>query len=123
MSQLMRLWYLSLRRPAKTQASLRIRAISPDLSLFAHMKYGRRRRVWPKIGHLSPLDIAAHMRLKNEFTEAEKYHDLMRWLKWENRNNKKLHQNKKEKNYISILLPFLYFSLCTVHINMLYRQN
>ena len=39
LSQLMRLWYLSHRRPAKAQASLRIRAVSPDPSLFAHMKY------------------------------------------------------------------------------------
>ena len=32
----MRLWYLSHRRPAKVQARLRIRADSPDPSLFAH---------------------------------------------------------------------------------------
>ena len=32
----MRLWYLSHRRPAKAQASLRIRAVSPEPSLFAH---------------------------------------------------------------------------------------
>ena len=56
MSQLMRLWYLSHRRPAKAQASLRIRAVSPEHSLFAHMKYGSRRRVRPKIRHLAPLD-------------------------------------------------------------------
>ena len=47
-SQLMRLWYLSHRRPAKAQASLRIRAVSPEPSLFAHMTYGRKRRVRPK---------------------------------------------------------------------------
>ena len=39
-SQLMRLWYLSHRRPTKAQVSLRIRAVSPEPSLFAHMKYG-----------------------------------------------------------------------------------
>ena len=58
-SQLMRLWYLSHRRPAKVQASLRIRAVSPETSLFAHMKYGSRRRVRPKIRHLAPLDGCA----------------------------------------------------------------
>ena len=68
----MRLWYLPHRRPAKAQASLRIRTISPEPSLFAHMKYGR---VRPKIRHLAPL------RLKNEFTEEEKYHNLKGWLK------------------------------------------
>ena len=33
------------RWPAKAQASLRIRAVSPEPALFAHMKYGSRRRV------------------------------------------------------------------------------
>ena len=56
MSQLMRLWYFSHRRPAKAQASLRICAVSPEPSLFAQMKYGSRRRVRPKIRHLAPLD-------------------------------------------------------------------
>ena len=55
--QLMRLWYLSHRRPAK--ASLLIRAVSPEPSPFAHMKYGSRRRFRPKIRHLAPLDGCA----------------------------------------------------------------
>ena len=42
MSQLMRLWYLSHRQLAKAQASLRICAVSPEPSLFAHIKYGSR---------------------------------------------------------------------------------
>ena len=71
----LRLWYLSLRRPAKAQASLRICAVSPEPSLFAHMKYGSSRRVWPKIRHL-----AAHVHLKKEFMEDEKCHNLSRWL-------------------------------------------
>ena len=73
----MRLWYLSHRRPAKAQVSLRIPAVSPELSLFAHMKYGSRRRVRQKIW---PHWMAAHACLKNEFTEDEKCHNLMRWL-------------------------------------------
>ena len=77
MSQLMRLWHLSHRRPAKAQASLRICAVSPEPSLFAHIKYGSRRRVWPKIWHLAPLDICACV--FEEFTEDdEKCHNLMR---------------------------------------------
>ena len=59
MSQLIRLWYLSHRRPAKAQVSLWICAVSPELSLFAHMKYGSRRRVWPKMRHLAPVDGCA----------------------------------------------------------------
>ena len=55
MSQLMRLWYLSHRRPAKAQGSLRIRAASPEPLLFANMKYGNRGRIRPKIRNLAPL--------------------------------------------------------------------
>ena len=39
LSQLMKLRYLSHRRQAKAQASLRFRAVSPEPSLFAHMEY------------------------------------------------------------------------------------
>ena len=59
LSQLMRLWYLSHRRPAKAQASLCIRAVSPEPSLFAHTKFERRRSFQRKIRHLAPLDVCA----------------------------------------------------------------
>ena len=59
----MRLWYLSPRQPAKAQASLRIRTLSPEPSLFAHMKYGSKQRVRPKIRHLAPLDGWLRMRI------------------------------------------------------------
>ena len=59
MSPLMRLWYLSHRRPAKAQTSLHIRAVWPEPSLFAYMKYGSKRRVRPKIRHLALLDGCA----------------------------------------------------------------
>ena len=52
----MRLWCLSHRRPAKAQTSLRIRAVSPEPSLFALMKYGSKRKVRLKIRYLAPLD-------------------------------------------------------------------
>ena len=55
----MRLWYSSNRQPAKAQASLRIRAVSPEPSLSTHMKYGSRWRVRPKIRHVAPLDGCA----------------------------------------------------------------
>ena len=77
-SQIMKLWYLSHRRPAKAQARLR-RAVSPEPSLFTHMKYGHGRRVRAKLRHLTPLDgWACH--LKNAFTENETYHNIMIWL-------------------------------------------
>ena len=70
--QLMRFWYLSHRRKVEAQASLRISAVSPEPSRFAHMKYGRRKRVrrerqW----------IAAHACLKIKFTEGGKCYNLM----------------------------------------------
>ena len=71
----MKLWYLSHRRPGKAQAIKRIRACSPEPSLFAHMKYGSRRRGQPKIKHLAPLDGCTYA--FREFTENEKYHNLM----------------------------------------------
>ena len=55
----MRLWYLAHRRPAKAQANLRIRTVSSESSLFAHMKYGSRRRARPKIRHQALLDGCA----------------------------------------------------------------
>ena len=59
MSQRVRFWSLSHRRLAKAQASLRIRTVTPEPLLFAHMKYGSRQRVQPKIRHLAPLDDCA----------------------------------------------------------------
>ena len=50
---------ISHRRPAKAQASLRIRSVSPEPSLFAHMRYQSRRRDRRKIRHLAPLDGCA----------------------------------------------------------------
>ena len=69
-SQLMRLWYLSYGRPVKAQASLRIHTVSPEPSLFAHMKYGSRRRARPKIRHLAPLHVwrTSFCRTKNTIT-------------------------------------------------------
>ena len=55
MSQLMGLWYLSHRRPAKAQESLRISAVSTEPLPFAHMKYERTQRIQQKIRHLTPL--------------------------------------------------------------------
>ena len=77
MSQLMRLWYLSHRRPEKAQASLRIRAVSPEPSVFVHIKYGCRQSVRPNTRHLAPLDGCTCAFEKKEFTEDEKYHNLV----------------------------------------------
>ena len=56
MSQFMRIWYLSHMRAAKAQVRLRIRAVSPEPSLLAHSKKGRRWRLRLKVRHLAPLD-------------------------------------------------------------------
>ena len=61
LSQLMRLWYLSLRRTGKARARLHIHAIWPEPSLYAHIKYGRKWRVWPKIRRVAPVDCCACM--------------------------------------------------------------
>ena len=56
MSQLLRLWYLSHRRPAKAQASLHIRAVSPEPSLFEHMDYGIINAVSPEPSLFAHMD-------------------------------------------------------------------
>ena len=50
----------SYRRQANAQASLRIRAVSPELSLVVHIQYGKRRRVRPNIRYLAPLHGCAY---------------------------------------------------------------
>ena len=66
--------------PIGDQASLHICSVSPEPSLFAHMRYGSRQRVQPKIRHLACW-MAAHARLNIGLTEDEKCHNLMNWLK------------------------------------------
>ena len=65
MSQLMRLRYLSHRQPAKAQASLRTRAVSPEPSLFAHISMEVDERSDQKSDNW-PHWTAAHARLNNE---------------------------------------------------------
>ena len=49
----------SHRWPSKAQANLRIHTVSPEPLLSAHMKYGSRQKVRPKISHLAALDGCA----------------------------------------------------------------
>ena len=73
----MRLWYLSHKQPARTQTSLRIRAVLPQPSLFAHMEVDKGPN---QKSDIHPNWMAAHARLKNEFLEDEKCHNPMNWL-------------------------------------------
>ena len=51
-----RIWYLSLMRATKVQASLRIRAVSPEPSLLAHTSSESRGTFWQKTRSLAPLN-------------------------------------------------------------------
>ena len=51
-----RIWYLSPMRAAKVQASLRIRAVSPEPSLLAHTSSESRRTFRQKARSLVPLN-------------------------------------------------------------------
>ena len=51
-----RIWYLSLMRVAKVQASLRIRAVSPNPSLLAHTSSESRGTFRQKTRSLAPLN-------------------------------------------------------------------
>ena len=70
-----RLWYLSHRRPVKAQVSLGIRTTAFAI---------RTHKLWKQMKDQTKTQTASPTgwRLKNEFTEDEKYHNLMRWLKY-----------------------------------------
>ena len=56
MGRAKRIWYLSLMRAAKVQASLRIRAVSPEPSLLAHTSSESRGTFRQKARSLAPLN-------------------------------------------------------------------
>ena len=66
MSSVKRIWYLSPMRAAKVQASLRIRAVSPEPSLLAHTSSESRGTFRQKAR------IAGHAQLKFVMTECSK---------------------------------------------------
>ena len=56
MDRVKRIWYLSPMRAAKVQASLRIRAVSPEPSLLAHTSSESRGIIRQKARSLAPLN-------------------------------------------------------------------
>ena len=56
MDRVKRIWYLSPMRAARAQASLRIRAFSPELSLLAHTSSESRGTFRQKARSLAPLN-------------------------------------------------------------------
>ena len=56
MGRLKRIWYLSPMRAAKVQASLRIRAVSPEPPLLAHISSESRGTFRQKARSLAPLN-------------------------------------------------------------------
>ena len=56
MDHVKRIWYLSPMRAAKVQASLRIRAVSPEPSLLAHTSSKSRGTFRQKARSLAPLN-------------------------------------------------------------------
>ena len=56
MDRVKRIWYLSPMRAAKVQASLRIRAVSPELPLLAHTSGESRGTFRQKARSLAPLN-------------------------------------------------------------------
>ena len=56
MGRVKRIWYLSPKRAAKVQASLRIRAVSPEPSLLAHTSSESRGTFRQKARSLAPLN-------------------------------------------------------------------
>ena len=59
MDRVKRIWYLSPMRAAKVQATLRIRAVSPEPSLLAHISSESRGAFRQKARSLAPLKVWA----------------------------------------------------------------
>ena len=68
-------------KPYSIAYHIGICAVSPKPSLFAHMTYGSRRRADQKQTS-SPMGWLRMRVWRVEFTEDEKYHNLMSWLTW-----------------------------------------
>ena len=67
MDRVKRIWYLSLMRAAKVQASLRIRTVSPEPPLPAHTGSESRGTFRQKIRSLAPLnDWACAIKICND---------------------------------------------------------
>ena len=99
LSQLMRLWYLSHRRSAKAQASLRIRAQSHQSLRCSHTWSIEVDEVSDQKLDIQPHWMAAHAHFKNVFTEDEKCQNLMTWL------ISTLHGWRKQVIYMEITSP------------------
>ena len=72
LNQLMRLWYLSHKPPAKAQASLRIHT-------FTYIQCGSKRKVWPNFRNLAPLDCCPYA-FEEWVYGGQKVPYLMTWL-------------------------------------------
>ena len=80
MDRVKRIWYLSPMRAAKVQASLRIRAVSPEPSLLAHTNRGTFRQ---KARSLAPLNVWAcavkicHIRMLEDTNSLDGTHIII----------------------------------------------
>ena len=84
MDRVKRIWYLSPVRAAKVQASLRIRAVSPEPSLLAHTSSESRGTFRPSDRKPDPwpLWMAGHAQLKFVMSECSKTQIRLTRLKW-----------------------------------------
>ena len=101
MDRVKRIWYLSPMRAAKVQASLRIRAVSPEPSLLAHTSSESRGTFRQKARSLAPLNDWAcavkvcHDGMLEDTNSLDEAHMSNFRTRWENpaRFNGKSHAN------------------------------
>ena len=93
MDRVKRIWYLSPMRAAKVQASLRIRAVSPEPPLLAHTSSESRRTFRQKARSLAPLNGWAcavkicHDRMLEDTNSLDGAHMFKRQFKFSIRRN------------------------------------
>ena len=101
MGRAKRIWYLSPMRAAKVQASLRIRAVSPEPPLLAHTSSESRGTFRQKARSLA-LWMARHAQLKFVMTECLKTQiRLMHHICWNKRNRYKIVKTALDLNYFN----------------------
>ena len=82
MDRVKRIWYLSPMRAAKVQASLRIRAVSPEPSLLAHTSSESRGTFRQRKPDPWPFWMAGHAQLKFVMAECSKTQIRLTRHKW-----------------------------------------
>ena len=119
MGRVKRIWYLSPMRAAKVQASLRIRADSPEPPLLAHISSESRGTFRQKARSLAPLN-GWHAQLKFVMTECSKTQIRLTRPKW---TRQPVNENKCKETFGHNTLEEVLFYCFLRYRSLLYSKE